>query len=192
MMHHSQKPSLQRDSSPLSQNLTTTPSEATTLPLWLFYKKKAQGGGFLFDEGHKQYDTYTQFFTNPGIPTLLGRVLFVRKDPPDQDVHNQYFCLVSALFIPWSHTNPLKPPDVSWEENFYERLPTLSSRIRRYIDNLDLLHKSEEESRIDHLQQKAQWNDDDHEDEYSADVNHKSFDSNFDVFNDDEEYYKEE
>ena len=154
----------------------------------LFYKKKAQSGGFSFDDSHKQYHTHRQFFTDPAIPTLLGRILFVRKNSPDQDVRSQYFCLVSALFIPWSHTDPLKLPDVSWEDTFYERLPTLSSRVRRYIDNLDLVHKSKEESRIDRLQQRAQQNDDDY-DEYSTDVlNREFYDSDFDDLDDDEEY----
>ena len=117
--------------------------------------------------------------------------LFVRKDSPDRDVRSQYFRLVCALFIPWSRTNPLKRPEVSWEDVFYERLSTLSSRIRRYIDNLDLLHKSKEESRIDRLRQRAQQNDGDYcnyDDEYSADVNRESYDSDFDDLDDDKEY----
>jgi len=100
----------------------------------LFYKKKAQSGGFSFDDSHKQYHTHRQFFSDPTIPTLLGRILFIHKNSSDQDVRSQYFCLVSALFIPWSRTNPLKLPDVSWEDTFYKRLPMLSSRIRRYIE----------------------------------------------------------
>ena len=157
----------------------------------LFYKKKAQSSGFPFDDGHKQHHSYRQFFSEPTIPALLGRILFVRKDSPDRDVRSQYFCLVSALFIPWSHTNPLKRPEAFWEQVFYGRLPTLSSRIRRYIDNLDLLHKSKEESRIDRLQQKAQQNDGDYfsyDDEYKPDVHRESYDSDFDDLNDDEEY----
>src|SRR5579859_6533532 len=157
----------------------------------LFYKKKTQSSGFSFHEGHKQHHSHHQFFSDPTIPTLLGRILFVRKDSPDRDVRSQYFRLVCALFVPWSHTNPLKRPEVSWEDLFHERLPTLPSRIRRYIDNLDLLHKSKEESRIDRLQQRAQQNDSDYynyDDEYSADVNHESYDSDFDDLDDDEEY----
>ena len=152
----------------------------------LFYKKKTQSGGFTFHDDHKQSHTHRQFYTDPAIPTLLGKLLFVHKNSSDPEIRRQYFALVSALFIPWSHTNPLKRPDVSWEHTFYEHLPTLSSRIRRYIDNLDLLHKTKEESRIDRLQQRAQHDDDD---EYSADINPyiPDFDD-FDDLDDDEEY----
>ena len=86
----------------------------------LFYKKKAQSGGFSFDDAHKQHHSHRQFFSDPSIPALLGRILFVRKDSPDQDVHGQYFHLICALFIPWSHTNPLKCPEVFWEDVFHE------------------------------------------------------------------------
>src|SRR5579859_4665150 len=39
----------------------------------LFYKKKAQSGGFSLDNGHKQHHSHRQFFTDPAIPALLGR-----------------------------------------------------------------------------------------------------------------------
>ena len=67
----------------------------------------------------------------------------------------------------------------------------LPSRITHYIDNLDLLHKSKEESRIDRLPQRVQQNDGDYynyDDEYGADVNHESYDSDFNNLDDDEEY----
>ena len=165
----------------------TLPNVVCTTTAACFIRKRPSPAASHSTTAHKQYHTHRQFFTDPAIPTLLGRILFVRKNSPDQDVRSQYFCLVSALFIPWSHTNPLKLPDVSWEDTFYERLPTLSSRIRRYIDNLDLVHKSKEESQIDRLQQRAQQNDDDY-DEYSADVNSEFYDSDFDDLDDDEEY----
>jgi len=43
----------------------------------------------------------------------------------------------------------------SWEEFYEANMPRISPRLLYHIDNLDLLHKSKEESRIDALQQKA-------------------------------------
>jgi hypothetical protein len=36
------------------------------------------------------------------IPTLLGKLLFLRPDSTDAAVRNQHFYLVLTLFVPWS------------------------------------------------------------------------------------------
>lgn len=60
-----------------------------------------------------------------------------------------------ALFIPWYDQVPLKRAADSWEDHFQIRSPHLSPRIRRHIFNIDLLHKSKEESRFDRMQREA-------------------------------------
>jgi len=48
----------------------------------------------------------------------------------------------------------------SWEEFYNVERGEMSPRLLYHIDNLDLLHKSKEESQIDMLQQKARSDDD--------------------------------
>ena len=124
----------------------------------LVYKSR-DIGGLPFDSLHPQYKTYRQIVrkdTNV-IPTLLGRILFLRPDSGDDVVRNDHFCLLTGLFVPWSHLQlPQKPSDVSWESHFVSRKWLASPRILRYIDNLALLHKSKEEAVIDQLRLHAQ------------------------------------
>jgi hypothetical protein len=117
-------------------------------------------GGIPFDEGHPLQKTHRQSIRRDTvkIPTLLGRLLFLRPDSGDESVRNDYFCLVSGLFLAWSHNQPpVKPAGNSWEDFFLAQKNLLSHRILRYIDNLSLLHKSKEEAHIDQLQLLAQY-----------------------------------
>jgi PIF1-like helicase len=125
----------------------------------LVYKSK-DAGGIPFEEGHPLQKSYRQFVRKDtaAIPTLLGRLLFLRPDSEDESVRSDYFCLLSGLFLPWSHEQPpVKPVGDSWEDFFSAKNDILSPRIVRYIDNLALLHKSKEEAQVDQLQLLAQY-----------------------------------
>jgi hypothetical protein len=115
--------------------------------------------GLPFDPLHPQHKTYRQFVRKDTsvIPTLLGRLLFLRPDSGDEAVRSDHFCLLTGLFIPWSHVKPpQKLSDICWEIHFVAQEPHLPPRILRYIDNLALLHKSKEEAIIDQLRLHAQ------------------------------------
>ena len=122
--------------------------------------KSTDAGGIPFDEGHPLQKTYRQFVRKDTakIPTLLGRLLFLQPDSEDESVKNDYFCLISGLFLPWSrYQPPVKPIGESWEDFFSAKKSIVSPCILRHIDNLSLLHKSKEEARIDQLQLLAQY-----------------------------------
>ena len=126
----------------------------------LVYNDKKHDCRLPFESTHPQHATHRQFIWNgkAAIPTLLGRLLFLRPDSTDEVVRSVHFCLVSALFISWSYNQPpAKSSTISWEEFFRMREETLPPRILRYIGNLALLHKSKEEARIDQLQLRAQF-----------------------------------
>jgi hypothetical protein len=117
-------------------------------------------GGIPFDEGHPLQKSCRQFVRKEkeAIPTLLGRLLFLRPDSDDESVRSDYFCLLSGLFLPWSREQPpVKPVGDSWEVFFAGKRDSLSPRLLRNIDNLALLHKSKEEAHIDQLQLLAQY-----------------------------------
>ena len=82
------------------------------------------------------------------------------------DAVEEYYCMLCGLFVPWSEHLPFKPATMSWKAFFESQ--SLSPRILRYIENIDLLHKSQEEARINRLQMKAQeshvFEDDEYED----------------------------
>src|SRR5579859_5479707 len=122
--------------------------------------RSADASGIPFDEGHPLQKTHRQFVRKDTatIPALLGRLLFLRPDSEDELVRNDFFCLVSGLFLPWSHEQPpVKPGGDSWDEFFSVKKSLLSPRILQHIDNLSLLHKSKEEAQIDQLRLLAQY-----------------------------------
>jgi len=95
----------------------------------LIYKDKKDDCGLSFESMHPQHTTHQQFVRNGklAIPTLLGKSLFLRLDSTDEAIRSGHFCLVSALFVPWSHDQNLtKLPTISWEEFFRTREQTLS------------------------------------------------------------------
>ena len=122
----------------------------------LFYKRKRQGG-IRFTSSHPQHATHTQFLRDgpPAIPTLNGSLFFLKPDSSDENIREDYHCIITGLFCPWQSNYPIKPFDVSWEFYFETLKPMLSPRLLRHISNLLLLHKSKEESIIDRLQQQA-------------------------------------
>ena len=71
-------------------------------------------------------------------------------------MQEDYCCLIAALFFPWSFDNHLNPHNISWKQFFHDNRHHLSPRLSRYIDNLDLLHKTREETRIDYLLRRSQ------------------------------------
>jgi len=94
--------------------------------------RSADTGGIPFDEGHPLQKTHRQFVREDTvtIPTLLGRPLFLRPDSEDESVRNDYFCLVSGLFLPWSRKHPpAKPIGDSSEEFFSAKKGLLLPRI---------------------------------------------------------------
>ena len=145
----------------------------------LVYKDKKRDCGLSFESMHPQHATHRQFVRQgkPAIPTLLGKLLFLRPDSTDEVVRNAHFSLVSAVFVPWSHDHPhAKSHTMSWEEFFRTKEETLPPRISRHISNLALLHKSKEEARIDQLQLRAQFAEDGEENEAGERVSAGDFD----------------
>jgi PIF1-like helicase/Helitron helicase-like domain at N-terminus len=130
------------------------------LPLYdycsLFYKQKCNSGhSFTID--HPQHTTHKQVLrqTIAGVPVLLGRLLFLRPHSDDVQATQDYYCLLTGLFLPWSYETSIKPTTTEWEVHYSQHCHTLPPRLQRYIYNLDLLHKSHEESQIDRLQRQA-------------------------------------
>ena len=128
----------------------------------LVYKGK-RIRGINFTPEHPQHRSHYQHICKepPAIPNLLGRLLFVSKDSKDSQKREDYYCLICLLFIPWSHQNlHTRKPNQSWQEFYEENAHKISTRLQHYINNLDLLHKSKEESRIDAMQQRAKSDED--------------------------------
>ena len=128
----------------------------------IFYKRKCHNG-IPFAAPHPQLLTHTQFAreTEARVPALIGNILFVKPDSTDEDVREEYYCILTGLFLPWHAGIPIRPADVTWEAHYHQLSHTISPRLRRYIENLKNLHKSHDESIIDRLQQAArgisQW-----------------------------------
>jgi len=123
----------------------------------LVYKEKA-ASGVAFEIGHPQHTSHRQILrkSSDSIPTLLGRLLFLKKDSEKESEREAYYCILVGLFLPWASPQQIKPTDVEWEQFFNSQLHDFSPRLRRYIANLDLLHKTAEETRIDRLQRQSQ------------------------------------
>lgn len=67
----------------------------------LVYKKKRLSNGIPYDIQHPQVTTHYQFLRSDGvIPTLLGKILFVRSNESDPNTKEQYFCILVELFVP--------------------------------------------------------------------------------------------
>jgi len=123
-----------------------------------FYKRRKLSG-LPFDPRHPQHAHYSQFLrkTDPvTVPTLLGKLLFVKPDSEEDKKREDYYCLIASIFFPWSHRRTPKSSEESWEQFVEANQDTLSPRIRRMIYNLTLLHKSKEETRIHQMQLRAQ------------------------------------
>jgi PIF1-like helicase len=150
----------------------------------LVYKAKGLSG-VSFLEQHPQSETQSQHIRRLSachsipIPNLLGRILFVRPDSPDSKVVNEYYALVSLLFISWSISNPPNPQRVAWKDWYESQELLLSPRVHRLIDNLALLHKSRAEAEFDRLQRAVQEGNDE-----STDPNIMIHDSDAEMYGD--------
>jgi hypothetical protein len=123
----------------------------------LIYKDKGKSD-ISYESHHPQYSSHRQVVrkSSAAIPTLLGRLLFLNKDSEKDSDREDYYCLLASLFFPWSCRRLVKPHDISWKEFFHCNSPTLTPRLQRHIANIDLLHKTKEETRLDRLQRRAQ------------------------------------
>jgi len=63
------------------------------------------------------------------IPNLLGKLMFLNKDSPKQEVEEDYYCLICALFFPWNFDAPLNPDDICWETIFSQQSASPVSTI---------------------------------------------------------------
>jgi hypothetical protein len=79
----------------------------------------------------------------------------LNSESKDLAEKEKFFCILTALFIPWTKDTIQKVYSITWEEYFNSHLGTLSGRLRRHIDNIRLLRKSKEESQLDRLQKAA-------------------------------------
>lgn len=122
----------------------------------IVYKKK-RNGGIAFTAEHLQHRSHCQFIRQDSyaVPNLLGRLLFITNRSEDLNKREDYYCILSFLFMPWSYHSPHRTQDRSWEEFYVTNIDTIAARHLHHVANLDLLHRSKEESRIDVLQQKA-------------------------------------
>ena len=128
----------------------------------LFYKERGSNG-IPFRDEHPQANTHSQILrkSSQQIPNLLGRILFLRPDSKDEQMTEDYYCLVAALFIPWSDRQPLNPTATSWENWYLSHAPRPPPRIARLIQNLELLHKTIDEIDFDRIQRASLDGDDD-------------------------------
>src|SRR5579859_5823236 len=125
----------------------------------LVYKDgRKKNGGIRFSENHPQSQNQRQFvrLDTAAIPTLLGRLLFIQPTSDDETQRQEYYCLVSALFIPWSWQHPLNPTNLPWDIFYEANKSQIPPRLMRHIENLALLHKSKEESMLDALHRRLQ------------------------------------
>jgi hypothetical protein len=88
-------------------------------------------GGIPFESSHPQHVHHRQFVrkVNTTVPNLLGRLLFLRKDSEVETEREDYYCLISALFFPWSVHQPLTPQGLSWQAFFEENSQNLTPRL---------------------------------------------------------------
>jgi len=144
----------------------------------LIYKDRGKSG-ISYESHHPQHLSHCQVIRkfSLAIPTLLGKLLFLSKDSDKETDREDYYCLITSLFFPWSRHQLVKPQNLSWEQLFHGNNFTLSPRLLRYISNIDLLHKTKEETRIDRLQRHAQ--------EATPSDNNDDNDSDSLIFNDD-------
>jgi hypothetical protein len=141
----------------------------------IVYKRKSLGG-IPFAPEHPQAKTHSQYLrevssTNPApVPTLLGRILFVRPDSDDIKVVEEYYGYATAMFSPWSIEDPPNPNQMPWKDWYSDRLsPSPNPRIARLVDHLALLHKSKQEAEFDRLRRAALEGEEDGEEGARAD-----------------------
>jgi len=100
----------------------------------LFYKE-CSSKGIRFNDAYPKAKTHCQILHRGSaqVPNLLGRVLFLRLDSKDEQVKEDYYCLMAALFIPWADQQPLNPMGTSWEDWYVNHVPPPPPCIARLI-----------------------------------------------------------
>ncbi|KAF8181767.1 hypothetical protein BJ912DRAFT_797418, partial [Pholiota molesta] len=58
-----------------------------------------------------------------------------------KEVYARYCRLMLILFKPWRHADDLRLLSQSWEDAFTVFLETCSTRIKKLLDNMQLLHE---------------------------------------------------
>jgi len=120
----------------------------------LYYKAKSKHG-LPFTPEHPQHRNYSQVQRAEDgfvIPNVLGCLTYLTPTTKDQQEKEKYFCILTALFTPWSKDTVRKSDDTTWEEYFNRQASAMCDRVSRHIGNICLLSKSKEESRFDRLQ----------------------------------------
>lgn len=81
----------------------------------LHYKLKHRHG-IPFRAEHLEHSHCSQLARTgpPAIPNLLGAITSLNCNSKDASVHEDFYCIVVALFIPWSVDSISKPKAVSW------------------------------------------------------------------------------
>jgi hypothetical protein len=122
----------------------------------IYYKVKGQHG-VPFGDSHPQSGTYSQISRiQPfATPNLIGTLTYLNPHSTEDDTREDFYCIASALFIPWGVPLATKCDETSWETHFHSVEDQLPGRIRRVIQNIDLLYKSKEESQLDLLQMQS-------------------------------------
>ena len=122
----------------------------------IYYKAKGLQG-VPFSSAHPQSSTYSQISRlQPfATPNLMGSLTYLNPHSTEDDTREDFYCIASALFVPWGLPLALKDEDISWEIYFHSVADQLPGRIRRVIENIDLLYKSKEESQLDRLQMQS-------------------------------------
>lgn len=112
----------------------------------LVYKRKKPG--ISFESNHPQHLSQHQIVgeTSVAIPTVLSKLLFLNKDSEKDVEREDCCCILTSSFFPWSSSQPIEP--ASWEEFFCLNCATLNPWLQWYINNIDLLHKTQEETRL--------------------------------------------
>ena len=106
--------------------------------------KKANRTGEPFDADHPLNDRFTPHVRTElcMIPNLIGRLVYLLKESRSREEQDDYFCLLSIIFVPWRHVGDIKPVSESWEDYFKEQYVRIDPQIRWYITNLDHLRKT--------------------------------------------------
>ena len=116
------------------------------------YKQKGTSGT-MFTADHPQHSDHSQYLRdhNTVTPNLVSNIQFLKHDAEDDSPCEDLYRLLSTIFIPWTTGQMIKCSDLTWRESFHVQLPSLKPRIRRYVDNLHLLHKSKDEIHVHQL-----------------------------------------
>ncbi|KAF8204729.1 hypothetical protein BJ912DRAFT_824936, partial [Pholiota molesta] len=63
-----------------------------------------------------------------------------------QEVYARYCRLMLIFFKPWRHASDLRLEGQSWEEAFSQFIETSSSKVKKLLDNMQILHECRDSS----------------------------------------------